>query len=107
MDHNWVVYNLERLSDIEAVTQVTFVCESSHTHLGTVFPDKTICIENLATKSHTDSDFVEYNDLTEDIVLGWVTGSIDKTGIEFTLSQSIAERITLVDSPVLLGGTPW
>ena len=107
MNHNWVIYNLDRMSDTETVTQVTFACESSHTHLGTVFPDKTIFIENLTTKLPSDSDFIEYNNITEDIVLGWVTGSIDKTNIECMLSESIADRISSINAPTTLTGTPW
>ena len=95
------------MSDTEIVTQVTFACDSSHTHLGTIFTDKRIYIEDLITKLPSDSDFIEYNNITEDIVLGWVTGSIDKTNIECMLSESIADRISSINAPTIITGTPW
>lgn len=48
-------------------------------------------------------DFKPYDQLTQDGVLAWVWGSIDKAGVEASLAQQIEAQ----KNPVILNGLPW
>jgi hypothetical protein len=48
-------------------------------------------------------DFKPYDQLTQDDVLAWVWGSLDKATVEASLAQQIA----LQKAPVTANGLPW
>lgn len=48
-------------------------------------------------------DFVAYDSLTEEVVLGWVHAAVDQDGIEAALTADIAEQ----KAPVTGDGKPW
>ena len=48
-------------------------------------------------------DFKPYDQLTQEDVLAWVWGSVDKTEIEASLAQQIETQ----KNPVTLNGLPW
>lgn len=48
-------------------------------------------------------DFVAYDSLTEEVVLGWVHAAVDQDGIEAGLTADIAEQ----KAPVTGDGKPW
>ena len=45
------------------------------------------------TGSVDDADFIAFEDLTEEIVLGWITSSIDTSIFETENSSSIAQQV--------------
>lgn len=49
------------------------------------------------------SDFVPFEDLTEDTVLDWVKGELDTDSIEATLASKLEEKTR----PATLSGVPW
>ena len=56
------------------------------------------------TPDPASPDFIPYDDLTEDEVLGWVWASgVDK----FTTEATLAENIYLQQNPVTATGVPW
>ena len=58
----------------------------------------------------TDPNFVPFEDLTEEIVLGWVTSTLGEeqiTAIETEFETRLQERIDKKASPEFLTGTPW
>ena len=55
------------------------------------------------TPDATATDFVPYDQLTEDVVLAWVWGSVDKAKME----ASLAAQIEAKKNPVTLNGLPW
>ena len=55
------------------------------------------------TPDASASDFVAYNDLTEEVVLGWVHADVDKDATEAKLTANIAEQKT----PTSADGMPW
>lgn len=65
----------------------------------------------LTTGSVSDPSFITYENLTENIVLGWITGSIDVTDIQTQNSASIAQRIQtfleLEAEKTQSEGLPW
>jgi len=102
MNHTWKIYDLKRNITDGVVTKITYACESelsgSHTRkIG----------ELTVVGSTGDADFVAYEDLTQEIVLGWVTGSVDTASIETLCSASIATQIMVSNAITESNGTPW
>ncbi len=57
-----------------------------------------------------DPNFVPFEDLTEEIVLGWVTTTLDEEEISATETEfetRLQERIDKKTNPEFLTGTPW
>ena len=55
------------------------------------------------TPDASASDFVAYDDLTEEVVMGWVHAEVDQAETEATLTANIAEQKT----PTTADGMPW
>jgi len=85
------------------VREATYACESQFSGSST----RKIGNITLTTGSSSDDDFVEFDDLTEGEVLGWVTGSIDTSLFETENSASIASRIVAQAAITERSGTPW
>jgi len=102
MNHTWKIYDLKRTIADGVVTKVTFACESNYSGSGT----RKIG-ELTVVGSADDADFVPYEDLTEAIVLGWVTSSVDTSSYESENSASIAASIVARAAITESNGTPW
>ena len=102
MEHTWKIYDLKRTIADGVVTKVTYACESNEAGSGT----RKIG-ELTVVGSADDEDFVPYQDLTEAIVLGWVTGSVNTVSIETANSASIAASIVARAAVTERNGTPW
>ncbi len=94
----WRVANMERNTADDGVVVVHWRCEG-------VDGDHTA--SSYGTTSHTPdpsaAGFVAYADLTEETVLGWVHGSVDKDATE----AAIAAKIDAMANPTTASGTPW
>ncbi|WP_347852449.1 hypothetical protein [Planktomarina sp.] len=94
----WQVANMERNTADDGVVVVHWRCEG-------VDGDHTA--SSYGTTSHTPdpsaAGFVAYADLTEETVLGWVHGSVDKDATE----AAIAAKIDAIANPTTASGTPW
>lgn len=102
MNHTWKIYDLKRVITDGVVTDVTYACESE------LSGSSTRKIGDLAVVgSADDAGFVAYEDLTQGIVLGWVTGSVDTASIETANSASIAASIVARAAVTKRNGTPW
>ncbi|BAQ89867.1 hypothetical protein [uncultured Mediterranean phage uvMED] len=55
------------------------------------------------TPDPTASDYIPYNDLTEQVVVGWCQNELDQDAIEAGLQANIDAQIT----PTTATGTPW
>ena len=102
MNHVWKIYDLKRVIADGIVTKVTYACESSEDNSST---RKIGDIE--LTGSVDDNGFIAFEDLTEEIVLGWVTSSINTSTYETENSSSIAQQITRKAAITTKTGTPW
>lgn len=98
MSTEWRIYNLKRQSSDGLVLEVEYGCEMNIS--GSV--QYTVGKIEL-TGSTSDSNFISYDNLTEDIVLGWVTSSIDTSSIEADLEN----KITNIINGTYLLGTNW
>lgn len=103
MDHNWKIYDLKYVIADGMVTQATYACESNENNASTRY----IGDVQLTTGSISDPGFIEYGSLTQDNVLGWVTGSIDVAAIELENSASIAKTVERQAAVTEKTGTPW
>lgn len=103
MNHNWKIYDLKYVIADGMVTKATYACESSEGNVST----RHIGDMHLTTGSASDSDFINYENLTEGDVLSWVTGSIDTAAIETENSASIAQNIVRQAAVTEKTGTPW
>jgi len=96
--YTWSVANMERNTADDGVVVVHWRCEG-------VDGDHTA--SSYGTTSHTPdpsaASFVAYADLTEETVLGWVYGSVDKDATE----AAIAAKIDAMANPTAASGTPW
>mgnify|MGYP005831340955 CR=1 FL=1 len=103
MTHTWKIYDLKRVEAQGMVTTVTYACESSEGNQST----RKIGEIALTTGSISDAEFLSFDTLTEDIVLGWIDSSIDKSGMETENSSSMAKAIVKQSLRTIRSGTPW
>tara|TARA_R100000773_G_C4183233_1_gene92061 strand:+ start:485 stop:796 length:312 start_codon:yes stop_codon:yes gene_type:complete len=103
MKHFWKIINLERKIINGRVTNASFSCESTHNGYGERKSGE-IPLPYLAPSS---SKFIPYENLTNDIVAAWVTGSIDHESYELSNSSSIASRINADNDKTEEEGLPW
>jgi hypothetical protein len=103
MNKIWTIHQLERQADNGFVVNV---------HLRYAFAEtpEDVGIQYYADSygviSYTQeegSDLIPYEDLTEEIVIGWVKESIDLEAIE----QSLEDQIESQKNPPILQGLPW
>lgn len=102
MNHTWKIYDLKRTISDDVVTKITYACESELSgsearKIGVL----------TVTGSASDPGFITYENLTEDITLGWVTGSVDTSYIETLCSASLAAQIMSLTAVTEIEGTPW
>lgn len=89
MEFKWHINNLTRNTSDGVVYDVEYTYE-------------TIVSGSIARKwgtieisgSSTDEGFVVFEDLTQDIVLGWITGSFDIPSIQTELSSSVSKLVS-------------
>ena len=98
--YTWSIANLEYNNDAnQGVTTAHWYC------LGTDADGNSA--RSYGTTSHTPdpsaAGFVAYADLTEETVLGWVHGSVDKDATEAAIAANIDE----IANPTTASGTPW
>lgn len=105
MEHIWKINDLSRTISNGVVTKVEFGLFSS---VGTdpKFEDRKFG-EIEITGSPSDPGFVAYNNLTEEIVLGWVNSNIDKAAWEVELSSSLSNQVSNYSAPTHEEGLPW
>ena len=104
MEHVWKIYDLKRIIANGVVTEVNYACESNFSG------SSTRKIGDLAiTGSSSDEGFIEFDQLTEGIVLSWVTGSseVDVAAIEAECSASIDENRKIRAAVTKTQGIPW
>lgn len=89
MEFNWHINNLTRNTSDGLVYDIEYVYE-------------TIVSGSIAQKygnievsgSSTEDSFVPFEDLTQDIILGWITGSFDIPTLQTELSSSISKLVS-------------
>ena len=103
MTHSWKIRNLKYTISDKMVIRVIYECESSHDSIS----DRKIGRLQLITGSISDPGFINYESLTEETVLGWVSSSVDMSSIETLNSSSIASKGTIIAAITTQEGLPW
>jgi len=104
MQHKWRIIDLTRNLNDGLITTASYQCKSRVDGRFAVIEKNDF---HLDSKSPDDPDFIEYNNLTEDTILSWVTGSIDVNTIQTNNSASLALLIAEHDSRTEDTGLPW
>jgi len=113
MTHTWYIKNLKRTSSDGMVTEIDYECKTLYDLEGQRFPVSANYYGQitLTTGSVSDPNFIAYENLTENVVFGWITGSIDTGSIKLENSGSIASRINkyleLEAQKTQTEGLPW
>ncbi len=103
MTHTWEIHSLESNISNGLILSASWFCR---THLEGQ-STRTSSEIALNYKNPSDSDFISYENVTPDLVLSWITGSIDTTALYSKHSQSIADNINYQNSITTTKGTPW
>lgn len=93
MNYTWNIVDLKRTISDDVVNEVQYQCIAESAS----YSERQISSLEI-TGSSEDPGFIPYEDLTEGIVLAWVTGSIDKTSFELEVSSSLALQVNDVNS---------
>jgi len=103
MTYTWKILDLESLKSSGLVTKVSYQCDA---HKNSLYTRR--IGEIILTGSIDDEGYIEYDNLTQDNVLGWLDSKIDKSAIETSLSESIAlDEIEISSSIQTKIGVPW
>ena len=105
MTTNWKIANIKRIPSNGLVIEVTyimnFVLSGKQTrHVGSV----------TLTGDPQDPNFVPYENLTEQIVIGWVQDDLGTQRIDEITSDaqtSLQAQIDRENNPEFLTGLPW
>ena len=95
MNITWTINNLERQTSDGLVKTI-------HWNATAVDGDYSASIVNTQALERGDS-FVNYDTLTQETVLGWVWGKVDKEAVEAALTAQINAQ----KQPVTANGLPW
>ena len=87
---NWKVEALYVTPDNDVVTAVAWACSGNNT------------MRSKLTLGPPGEPFIDYADLTEDKVLGWVWAKVDKTFIENDVDAASAKMAAITVKPL-----PW
>ncbi len=98
---NWSIHDMKRQTSDGLVTVVHW--GASATEASNV-PEKPYGASIVNTQALERGDsFVNYDTLTEETVLGWLWGKIDKDAVESALTAQIEAQ----KAPVTANGLPW
>lgn len=101
MTITWKINNLERQTSDGLVTVVHWGASATEASND---PEKPYGASIVNTQALERGDsFVSYDTLTEQTVLGWLWGKIDKAAVESVLTAQIEAQ----KAPVTANGLPW
>jgi hypothetical protein len=103
MNKIWTIHQLERKSNDGFVVNVHWRYSMTDTdESGKTYYADTYSVASYNQDPETE-DYIPYEELTKDIVVGWVKESIDLEAIE----QSLEDQIEAQKNPPILKGLPW
>ena len=99
---NWSIANTERYLDTGGIFVVHWRVTAEET-----VGDDTFTASSYGTVGFTPDadadDFVAYDSLTEEVVMGWVHAEVDQSATEAALTANIEAQ----KNPVSADGKPW
>jgi hypothetical protein len=106
MEKKWIIHQLERKSDNGFVFNVhwrysiTEIDESGKQYYADSYSVASY------TQDEESDDYIPYEDLTEEIVIGWVKSSIGEEQLD-NMEASLLQQIENQKTPPTLSGVPW
>jgi hypothetical protein len=101
MTITWTINNLERQTSDGLVTVVHWGASATEASND---PEKPYSASIVNTQALERGDsFVNYDTLTQETVLGWLWGKLDKEAVEAALAAQIEQQKT----PTTASGLPW
>lgn len=99
MNKNWTIHQLERKAENGFVVNV---------HWRLSITDGEYYADTYSVSSYTQSeeDYIPFEDLTKEIVVGWVEKLLGKEKIE-KIILSLEEQIENQKNPPIKTGLPW
>jgi hypothetical protein len=104
MTTNWKIAGMKRIDSTGLVVGVTYIFNAEE---GNVLDRK---VGSMTFSGSTNEPgFVPYEDLTEEIVLGWVYNELgsEKTTIENEVTERVQDRIDAQQNNPYKQGVPW
>ena len=104
MTTNWKIAGMKRIDSTGLVVDVTYIFNAEE---GNVLDRK---VGSMTFSGSTNEPgFVPYEDLTEEIVLGWVYNGLgsEKTTIENEVTERVQDRIDAQQNNPYKQGVPW
>ena len=98
MNITWTIQNLTRDLSNGFVYQAAWGCTAQQDS-ASAFHGGTSTFEFTPD----DPNFIPYDQLTEEMVLGWVWASVDKAEIEANLTAKVEKQL----NPTTANGLPW
>jgi hypothetical protein len=96
MNYQWNVVQMDRLTSDGFVVTV-------HYTVNAVDGDYTASTYGTVSYTQGEGNIVAFNNLTPEIVVGWVKESLDQSTVE----EALAAQITALKNPVQETGLPW
>ncbi len=104
MTTNWKIAGMKRIDTTGLVVEVTYIFNAEESNV----LDRKVGSMTFSG-STSDPGFVPFDELTEEIVLGWVYTALgsEKTTIENEVTGRVQQRITEIQSNPYKQGLPW
>jgi hypothetical protein len=96
MNYQWNVVQMDRLTSDGFVVTV-------HYTVNAVDGDYTASTYGTVGYTQGEGNIVAFDNLTPEIVIGWVKDSLGQSTVE----EALAAQITAQKNPVQLSGLPW
>ena len=105
MNTNWQIAQLKRIPATGLVIEVTYIMNFT---LESVSDRK---VGSITLSGNTsDPGFVPYEELTEQIVLGWVQNELGQqyiSDVQSEMQTRLQEKLNKKNNPPFLTGKPW
>jgi len=106
INYNWNFNPLESYPTASGETDVVFLVHwQLHASTGSYYASN-IGVQPIATLE-SGSTFIPFNELTKDIVYGWITSSMGSESIDRMYAGLAASIESQINPPVLVQQAPW
>jgi hypothetical protein len=106
MKKTWIIHTLERLVENGFVFNVHWRYAITDTdESGREYYADSYSVASF-TQDPESEDYIPYEDLTEEIVINWVKGSLGEEYLE-TMENNLLQNIQNQKNPPVLSGVPW
>lgn len=106
IDYNWNFNPLESYPTASGETDVVFLVHWQLYASTGSYGASNIGVQHIST-FQSGSTFIPFNELTKDIVYGWVTSSMGSENVDRMYAGLAASIENQINPPVLIQQAPW